>query len=329
MEFAKPIFLWLFLLYIPLIVWYILKNKKSDAAVRISSVSAFSKLPTSYKVYLKHFLFVVRLAALGCVIIILCRPQTHDSWESSKTEGTDIVISLDVSTSMLARDFNPDSFEAAKEVASKFINGRESDNIGIVIFAGESFTLVPMTTDKAVLVNYIKEIKMGMLEDGTAIGDGLATAINRIKDGKAKSKSIILLTDGSNNTGVVAPLTAADIAAKYGIKVYTIGVGTTGSALFPVGVNVYGKVEYQQLPVVIDEATLKNIANKTGGKYFRATSKHVLKEIFTEIDKLEKTELDVRKYNQTEDNYMPWALLLLALLLIDIIARHTVLRNIP
>lgn len=329
MEFAKPIFLWLFLLYIPLIVWYILKNKKSDAAIRISSVSAFSKLPTSYKVYLKHFLFVVRLAALGCVIIILCRPQTHDSWESSKTEGTDIVISLDVSTSMLARDFNPDRFEAAKEVASKFINGRESDNIGIVIFAGESFTLVPITTDKAVLVNYIKEIKMGMLEDGTAIGDGLATAINRIKDGKAKSKSIILLTDGSNNTGVVAPLTAADIAAKYGIKVYTIGVGTTGSALFPVGVNVYGKVEYQQLPVVIDEATLKSIANKTGGKYFRATSKHVLKEIFSEIDKLEKTELDVRKYNQTEDNYMPWALLLLALLLIDIIARHTVLRNIP
>lgn len=329
MEFAKPIFLWLFLLYIPLIVWYILKNKKSDAAIRISSVSAFSKLPTSYKVYLKHFLFVVRLAALGCVIIILCRPQTHDSWESSKTEGTDIVISLDVSTSMLARDFNPDRFEAAKEVASKFINGRESDNIGIVIFAGESFTLVPMTTDKAVLVNYIKEIKMGMLEDGTAIGDGLATAINRIKDGKAKSKSIILLTDGSNNTGVVAPLTAADIAAKYGIKVYTIGVGTTGSALFPVGVNVYGKVEYQQLPVVIDEATLKSIANKTGGKYFRATSKHVLKEIFSEIDKLEKTELDVRKYNQTEDNYMPWALLLLALLLIDIIARHTILRNIP
>lgn len=329
MEFAKPIFLWLFLLYIPLIVWYILKNKKSDAAIRISSVSAFSKLPTSYKVYLKHFLFVVRLASLGCVIIILCRPQTHDSWESSKTEGTDIVISLDVSTSMLARDFNPDRFEAAKEVASKFINGRESDNIGIVIFAGESFTLVPMTTDKAVLVNYIKEIKMGMLEDGTAIGDGLATAINRIKDGKAKSKSIILLTDGSNNTGVVAPLTAADIAAKYGIKVYTIGVGTTGSALFPVGVNVYGKVEYQQLPVVIDEATLKSIANKTGGKYFRATSKHVLKEIFSEIDKLEKTELDVRKYNQTEDNYMPWALLLLALLLIDIIARHTVLRNIP
>ena len=329
MEFAKPIFLWLFLLYIPLIVWYILKNKKSDAAIRISSVSAFSKLPTSYKVYLKHFLFVVRLAALGCVIIILCRPQTHDSWESSKTEGTDIVISLDVSTSMLARDFNPDRFEAAKEVASKFINGRESDNIGIVIFAGESFTLVPMTTDKAVLVNYIKEIKMGMLEDGTAIGDGLATAINRIKDGKAKSKSIILLTDGSNNTGVVAPLTAADIAAKYGIKVYTIGVGTTGSALFPVGVNVYGKVEYQQLPVVIDEATLKSIANKTGGKFFRATSKHVLKEIFSEIDKLEKTELDVRKYNQTEDNYMPWALLLLALLLFDIIARHTVLRNIP
>ncbi len=329
MEFAKPELLWLFLIYIPLIAWYVKKQKHAESSVQISSLSAFDKMPVSYKVYLRHFMFVVKLLAIGCLIIILCRPQTHDSWESSKTEGTDIVVALDVSTSMLARDFEPDRFEAAKDVAAQFISGRESDNIGIVIFAGESFTLVPMTTDKAVLVNYIKEIKMGMLQDGTAIGDGLATAINRIRNGKAKSKSIILLTDGSNNTGVVAPLTAADIAKQFGIKVYTIGVGTMGTALFPVGINYYGKVEYQNLPVVIDEATLKSISERTGGKYFRATSKTVLKDIFSEIDKLEKTELDVRKYNQTEDDYMTWALILLALVVVDITVRHTLLRNIP
>ena len=215
MEFAKPELLWLFLVYVPLIIWYIKKHKNAESSVQISSLGAFDKMPVSYKVYLRHIMFVVKLAAIGGLIIILCRPQTHDSWESSKTEGTDIILAMDVSTSMLARDFDPDRFEAAKDVASQFVSGRESDNIGIVIFAGESFTLVPMTTDKAVLVNYIKEIKMGMLQDGTAIGDGLATSINRIRNGKAKSKSIILLTDGSNNTGVVAPLTAADIAKAY------------------------------------------------------------------------------------------------------------------
>lgn len=329
MEFARPYLLWLFLLYIPLIIWYILKYKHAESSVQISTLHPFSKLPTSYKVYLRHAMFVVKLVAIGCLIIILCRPQTHDSWQSSKTKGTDIIIAMDVSTSMLARDFDPDRFEAAKDVASQFISGRESDNIGIVIFAGESFTLVPMTTDKAVLVNYIKEIKMGMLQDGTAIGDGLATSINRIKDGKAKSKSIILLTDGSNNTGIVAPLTAADIAQKYGIKVYTIGVGTIGNAMFPVGVNYYGKVEYQSLPVVIEENTLKAISERTGGKYFRATNKNVLKDVFAEIDKLEKTELDVRNFSQTEDDYMLWAWLLLGLVALDVVIRHTVLRNIP
>lgn len=329
MEFAKTELLWLFLIYIPLIIWYIKKHRHAESFVQISSLDAFDKMPVSYKVYLRHFMFIVKLLAIGCLIIILCRPQTHDSWESSKTEGTDIIIAMDVSTSMLARDFNPDRFEAAKDVAAQFVSGRESDNIGIVIFAGESFTLVPMTTDQAVLINYIKEIKMGMLQDGTAIGDGLATSINRIRNGKAKSKSIILLTDGSNNTGVVAPLTAADIAKQFGIKVYTIGVGTMGTALYPVGINFYGKVEYQRLPVVIDETTLKAISERTGGKYFRATSETVLKDIFSEIDKLEKTELDVRKFNQTEDDYMVWALILLALVVIDITVRHTLLRNIP
>ena len=295
----------------------------------ISTTKAFDKVGTSWKVWLRHFMFVLRLAAIGCVIVILARPQTRDRWQTEETEGTDIVLALDVSTSMLARDFRPDRFEAAKEVASKFIAGRETDNIGIVIFSGESFTLVPMTSDKAVLLNYVQDIKMGMLEDGTAIGDGLATAINRIKGGKAKSKSIILLTDGSNNTGIVAPLTAAEIARRMGVKVYTLGVGTNGEAEFPIGRNIYGKVEYQLMPVVIDEVTLKKIANTTGGAYFRATDKSTLNDIFNEIDKLEKTKMDVKQFSHTEDNYLPWALALLALVIVELLARNTILRNIP
>ena len=229
---------------------------------------------------------------------------------------------------MLARDFKPDRFEAAKSVAAQFVSGRESDNIGVVIFAGESFTAVPMTTDRSLLVNYINDIRMGMLQDNTAIGDGLATSINRIKEGKAKSKSIILITDGSNNTGNVAPLTAAEIAKKLGIKVYTIGIGRNGMAPFPAE-NAFGRIEYVNMPVVIDEATLKSIASTTGGKYFRATDNNVLTQIFEEIDSLEKTYLDVRNYTHTEDNYMPWALLALCLVGIELIARNTILRTIP
>ncbi|MCH5215537.1 MAG: VWA domain-containing protein [Muribaculaceae bacterium] len=326
---ANPELLWLFIVYIPIIAWYILKYKKADPTITVSSTLPFDKRGTSWKVYLRHGLFIMRLVAIGCLIIILCRPQTRDSWQTSETEGTDIVISMDVSSSMLARDFRPNRFEAAKDVAAKFVIGRETDNIGIVIFAGESFTLVPMTTDKAVLSNYIQEISMNMLEDGTAIGDGIATAINRIKDGKAKSKSIILLTDGSNNTGTVAPLTAAEIAKKLGIKVYTIGVGTNGEAEFPVGINMYGQMEYQRMPVVIDEVTLKKIAAVTGGVYFRATDKNTLKAIFEEIDKLEKTQMDVKQYSKTEDNYMPWAVILLLLLCVELLARYTILRTIP
>lgn len=329
MIFANPSYFWLFLIFIPLIVWYVMKQKNATPSMLISTTKAFDKVSTSWKVWLRHFMFVLRLAAIGCVIVILARPQTRDRWQTEETEGTDIVLALDVSTSMLARDFRPDRFEAAKEVASKFIAGRETDNIGIVIFSGESFTLVPMTSDKAVLLNYVQDIKMGMLEDGTAIGDGLATAINRIKGGKAKSKSIILLTDGSNNTGIVAPLTAAEIARRMGVKVYTIGVGTNGEAEFPIGRNIYGKVEYQLMPVVIDEVTLKKIANTTGGAYFRATDKSTLNDIFNEIDKLEKTKMDVKQFSHTEDNYLPWALALLALVIVELLARNTILRNIP
>lgn len=329
MSFANPQYLWLFLVYIPIILWYIKKQRVAEPTLKVSTLLPFEKVGTSWKAYLRHVLFVMRLMAIGCLIIILSRPQTYDRWSTSETEGTDIVIALDVSTSMLARDFKPDRFEAAKDVASQFISGRESDNIGMVIFAGESFTLVPMTTDKTVLLNYIQDISMGMLEDGTAIGDGIATSINRIKNGKAKSKSIILLTDGSNNTGVVAPLTAAEIAKNLGIKIYTIGVGSNGEALYPVGMNYYGKMEYQKLPVVIDEGTLRSVASMTGGKYYRATSKNVLKEIFKDIDQLEKTQLDVKNYSHTEDDYMKWAVLLFMLVGLEVLLRYTVLRHIP
>lgn len=327
-QLMHPGYLWLFLLYVPLIAWYVRKHRVAQPSLRLSSTQAFSSLGFSWKVALRHAMFGVRLLAIGCLIIILCRPQTHDSWSTSETEGTDIVVALDVSTSMLARDFKPDRFTAAKEVAAQFVGERPNDNIGLVIFASEAFTQVPMTNDQTAIINAINDITIGVLEDGTAIGDGIATAINRIKSGKAKSKSIILLTDGSNNTGVVAPITAAQIARKYGIKIYTIGVGTNGNAPYPVAMY-NGALQYQTMPVVIDEATLRKIASITGGTYFRATGNGVLKRVFKEIDKLEKTRMDVRNFSHTEDAYMPWALLLLLLLTIELAARYTVLRNVP
>ncbi len=274
MQLAHPGILWLFLLYLPLIAWYVWKHRTAFPSLGISTTGPFSRMGRPLKQYAMHGLFVLRLLAIGCLIIVLARPQTRDAWRTSHTEGTDMVIALDISSSMLARDFKPDRLEAAKKIAAKFINGRESDNMGLVVFAGEAFTGVPMTTDRAALTNYVNALNREMLEDGTAIGDGLATSINRIKDGKAKSKSIILLTDGSNNTGIVAPLTAAEIAHKMGIKVYTIGIGTNGTAPYP-QINMFGRVEYVPMPVVIDEATLKQIADITGGKYFQIGRAHV------------------------------------------------------
>lgn len=328
MLFAHPSYLWFLLLLIPYIVWYVWNRNRTHATMKVSTALPYQRLGRPWRAWLLHFMFVLRAGALACLIVILARPQTHDKWSTSNTEGTDIILALDISSSMLARDFKPDRFEAAKSVAAQFVSGRESDNIGVVIFAGESFTAVPMTTDRSLLVNYINDIRMGMLQDNTAIGDGLATSINRIKEGKAKSKSIILITDGSNNTGNVAPLTAAEIAKKLGIKVYTIGIGRNGMASFPAE-NAFGRIEYVNMPVVIDEATLKSIASTTGGKYFRATDNNVLTQIFEEIDSLEKTYLDVRNYTHTEDNYMPWALLALCLVGIELIARNTILRTIP
>ena len=328
MQLAYPQYLWLFLLYIPLIIWYIKRNSLTNPTLQFSTISPFKKLPKSYKEYLRHFLFILRLCAIGCLIIVLARPQIKDHWRSSSVDGTDIVISMDISSSMLAKDFKPNRLEAAKDVASKFVAKRESDNMGLVIFAAEGFTGVPMTTDRSILISYINGLDLGLLEDGTAIGEGLSMAINRIKTGKAKSKSIILLTDGSNNTGIVAPITAAEIAKKHNIKVYTIGVGSNGEALYPTS-NTFGQITYSYQKVVIDEPTLKEIANITGGKYFRATNNNVLDDVFSEIDKLEKTKIDIKNFTHTEDNYMLWAWLALGFFLLEIILRHTILRIIP
>ena len=327
MIFANPAYLWLLSLIIPLIVWYILKQHKSDATIEVSTTIPFDKLPKSYKYYLRHVCFGLRVLALVALIVAIARPQLNNSWSNRSTEGIDIVMALDISTSMLARDFSPNRVEAAKDVAAQFISGRPYDNIGLVIFAGESFTMCPMTVDHAVLLNLLKTVECGMLEDRTAIGDGLATAINRIKDGPAKSKTIILLTDGTNNAGDIAPVTAAEIAATFGVRVYTIGVGTQGEALYPVQ-TPYG-VTYQPYPVEIDETTLRNIAQKTGGEYFRATDKGALKDIFEEIDKLEKTKLSITQFNKKEEVFIPWILLAFVLLCIDIILRNTILKNIP
>lgn len=328
MHFAHPQFLWTLLILIPIAVWYVLKQRDNHATMALSSTQAFAKLPRTWKQYLRHVLFVLRLATLACLIIIMARPQERDSWRTTSTEGTDIVLALDVSSSMMARDFDPDRFSAAKEVAARFIAGRETDNIGLVVFAGEALTGVPMTVDRTQLLQYLSTLTMNVLEDGTAIGDGIATALNRLKEGKAKSKSIILLTDGSNNTGIVAPVTASEVAKELGVKIYTIGIGTNGSAPYPTR-TITGRIEFQPQPVVIDETTLRSIADKTGGKYFRATNNRVLEEVFAEIDQLEKTQMDVRHFSHTEDNYMAWAWLAFAFFVIEIALRHTVLRTIP
>ena len=328
MHFAHPQILWFLLILVPLTVWYVLKQRSLNATISLSTTAPFAKLPKTWKQYLRHLLFILRMATLACLIVVMARPQVRDSWRTTSTEGTDIVLALDVSSSMMARDFTPDRFEAAKEVAAKFISGRESDNIGIVVFAGESLTGVPMTVDRGQLLRYLQNLSMNVLEDGTAIGDGIATSLNRLKEGKAKSKSIILLTDGSNNTGVVAPVTAAEVAKELGVKIYTIGVGTNGTAPYPTR-TLTGRIEFTPQPVVIDEATLQKIADTTGGKYFRATGNRVLNEVFDEIDSLEKTQMDVKHFSHTEDNYMVWAWLAFGFFASGLLLRYTVLRTIP
>ncbi|MGP1420674.1 MAG: vWA domain-containing protein [Tannerella sp.] len=329
MIFANPSYIYLLLLLIPLIGWYFWKMRKSQASVEMSSSQAFDvpKAVTA-KVYLRHVPFVLRMIAIALVIIILARPQSTNSWQNSSTEGIDIMMAIDISSSMLAQDLRPNRLEAAKNVAAAFINGRPNDNIGLVVFSAESFTQCPLTTDHAILLNLFKDIQSGMIEDGTAIGLGLANAVSRIKDSQARSKVIILLTDGSNNRGEIAPVTAAEIAKTFGIRVYTIGVGTKGAAPYPFRLPG-GTVQTQMIPVDIDEPTLKQIATTTGGQYFRATDNASLKEIYSEIDQMEKTKINVREYSKKQEEYKNIALILFALLLLELLLKHTLLKKIP
>ena len=326
-EFANPGFLFGLIIIAPLVIWYILKDRYSHPSIQISTLKAFATLPIGFKQVFRHIEFGFKIIALSLLIVALARPQSTDNWEDITSEGIDIVLALDISGSMMAMDFEPNRFEASKDVAIQFIAGREHDRIGIVVFSGESFTQCPLTSDIAVAMNLVKDLKQGIIEDGTAIGVGLANAVNRLKDSKTKSKVIILLTDGVNNMGSIDPITAAQIAANFGIRVYTVGVGKNGTAPFPVS-TIFG-VQYQQMPVEIDEATLKQISALTDGKYFRATNNNKLVEIYKEIDQLEKSKLEVKKFSNKEDEFLPLAILAVILLFLALMIKNLMLRSIP
>ncbi|NQX86497.1 MAG: VWA domain-containing protein [Flavobacteriaceae bacterium] len=327
-EFANKELFWLFLVLPIAVLWYILSYKKQTAELSISTIKGF-KLGYSWMPKLRHILFVLRLVALALLITAIARPQTVDvSTKTKITKGIDIAMAIDVSASMLAKDLKPNRLEALKGVAAEFIKGRPNDRIGLVEYAGESYTKTPITSDKSIVLRALKEIRYNtIIEGGTAIGMGLATAVNRIKDSKAKSKVIILLTDGVNNSGFIDPNTASELALEYGIKVYTIGLGTNGMALSPIGIGRDGKFQYGRMPVEIDEDLLKNIAEITGGQYFRATNNKKLKEIYTEINKLEKTEIEELKFYNYEEKYRPLILLAGLLLLLELTLRFTVFRS--
>ena len=325
-EFTHRVFFWLLLLLPILILWYVFKHKKTTADLRISNIESFGSNNTWS--YLKHGLFALRLLALTLVIIALARPQTVDvSTKTKTTRGIDIMMAIDVSASMLAKDLKPNRLEALKTVAGKFINRRPNDRIGLVEYAGESYTRTPITSDKAITLKSLKDIKYNtIITGGTAIGMGLATAVNRIKDSKAKSKIIILLTDGVNNSGFIDPKTASELAVEYGIKTYTIGLGSNGMALSPVALN-NGVFQYARTQVEIDEKLLKEIAEETGGQYFRATDNKKLEAIYDEINSLEKTEIEEFKFYNYEEKYRPLVLLALILLALEFFLRHTLFRS--
>ncbi len=325
MKFLHPGMLWLLLLLIPLIVWYFIKHRSANPSLGISTLQPFLKFGNSWKVWIIHLCFALRLIAIAAIIVALARPQSFDSLKNSRVLGTDIVLAMDISGSMSATDFKPNRFIAAKDVATSFVNSRENDNMGLVVFAGESLSLMPLTNDRAALINAIANVEMGDLNDGTAIGDGLTSAINRISQGKAKSKSIILLTDGSNNAGDVPPVTAAQIAKQKGIKIYTIGVGTNGTMQIA---DPYG-FSTTTLETKIDEPLLKNMAKLTGGKYFRAKDERMLKQVFEEIDSLEKSSIDVNSVTLTQEEFMPWLWLAFAALALSLLLRYTIIRRIP
>lgn len=327
-EFLNKQWFWLFLLLPLAILWYVLKHKRQTAELKISSLKGF-KITNSWLPKLKHLLFALRLIALALLITAIARPQTVDvSSKTKTTRGIDIVMAIDVSASMLAKDLSPNRLEALKEVAAEFIKGRPNDRIGLVEYAGESYTKTPITSDKAIVLRSLKSIKYNtIIEGGTAIGMGLATSVNRLKDSKASSKVIILLTDGVNNSGFIDPKIASELAVEYGIKTYTIGLGTNGMALSPIGILPNGQFQYGRAQVEIDEELLKEIADVTGGKYFRATNNKKLEEIYNEINKLEKTEIEEFKFYNYEEKYRPLVLLAGLFLLLELLLRYTVFRS--
>jgi len=328
LEFAYPAFFYLLVLLPLMIAWYLWRGRKNTAALKISGFENLDERISSSRVWLRHLLFVIRMLVVALIIIVLARPQSSNQWEQVTTEGIDIVMCMDISGSMRAMDFKPNRLEASKNVGIEFVNARQNDRFGLVVFAGEAFTQCPMTTDRAVVANFLKEIDFGVIEDGTAIGMGLATAVNRVKESKASSKVIILLTDGVNNRGDVGPVTAAEIAASFGIRVYTIGVGTQGNAPIPVQ-DMFGRMVTRNMPVEIDEEVLQKIAKTTDGTYFRATDNNKLREIYQQIDQMEKTRMDVKQFSRKKEEYFPFLLAALILLLSEVLLRYTLLRTIP
>ena len=328
MDFASGYYLWLLGILPVLVAYYVWRQLKGGASLRISSVSGVADAPKTVRYWLRHVPFALRIIALALLIVALARPQGVEENARTNTEGIDIVLAIDVSGSMLARDFKPDRITAAKEVAGDFIADRTGDRLGLVVFAGEAFTQSPLTTDQGTLQTLLGRIRSGLIEVGTAIGNGLATAINRLRESEAKSKVIILLTDGVNNRGEIAPLTAAEIAKAQGIRVYTIGVGTQGMAPYP-AVDMFGNRTFVQQQVEIDEKTLREMAAHTGGSYFRATDKAKLKAIYDEINRLEKSKIEVLSHITRHEHYLNWVLAALALLAVEFLLSRFVLNRIP
>ena len=317
-----------FLIIIPLLIaWYLWLGRKKQAAISYSSLKIFEKIPATFRERLRHVPFIIRMLAIMFLIIALARPQNFSAGQSINAEGIDIAMVLDISGSMLAEDFKPNRLDAAKKVIDNFIEGRTTDRIGLVIFSREAFTQCPLTIDYSVLRNLLSDIKSGMIEDGTAIGNAIANGVNRLKDSNAKSRVIVLLTDGVNNAGEVDPISAAEIAATFGIRIYTIGVGTRGEAPYPVQ-TPFG-MRYQMVPVEIDETILKKIAELTGGEYFRATDNRTLENIYNKIDRMEKTKIEITSYRNAKELYTEWLFIGFLLLLLELIASKTILRKLP
>jgi len=327
MTFANPHYLWFLTILAPLIAWYIYKQARADASLRLSTLSPFKDLKKGIKQYALHGLFVLRCLAIALIIVAIARPQTSNSMRKESTQGIDIMLALDISGTMLAEDLKPNRLEAAKDVAISFVSDRPNDNIGLVVFAGESFTQCPLTTDHTALINLFQSVEYGMIEDGTAIGLGLANAVNRLKESKAISKVVILLTDGSNNRGDISPITAAEIAKTMGVRVYTIGAGASDVAPYPFQTPM--GIRYQNIPVEIDEEVLQEIADMTGGAYFRAKDTKKLKLIYDEIDQMEKTKLQVREYSKKSEDFWPFLVGAFVCLLLEMLLRYTWLRRLP